>query len=153
MKIKKQLQKKQRSTPYGRDVDMHSVKSVKPSAGASALKDEQIEDNSDSHDTSKPSTRAGLLRRQKLELRNLKRGAISEYKQQKAKLRCVGATLTKRHWQVELDSNSACSKRVDKQLQARKSLTHDIAKLEREMLERHAQELSEFECVLSTTQC
>jgi hypothetical protein len=68
-------------------------------------------------------TRAALLRRQKLELRDMRRGTVSDMMAQRSKL----------------------SRRVDKQLQGRKDLTRSMHSLVEETEQRHRQELAEFE--------
>jgi hypothetical protein len=68
-------------------------------------------------------TRAALLRRQKLELRDMRRGTVSDMIAQRSKL----------------------SRRVDKQLQGRKDLTRSMHSLVEETEQRHRQELADFE--------
>jgi vacuolar-type H+-ATPase subunit I/STV1 len=126
---KVQRKRNERATPYSRpsgDVEMQNVASAAVPAFTKHAIDESISDNEDAAPT-KQLTRAGLLRRHKLELRDFRRGDMSEMKVQRSKL----------------------SKRVDRQLQDRKTLTRDLRDSHQELLERHARELAEFELRLS----
>ena len=89
--------------------------------------DDEINDDDGGGDRSAAPvrTRAALLRRQKLELRDMRRGTVSDMMAQRSKL----------------------SRRVDKQLQGRKDITRSMHSLVEETEQRHRQELADFECV------
>ncbi len=129
-KVKKD-KRTSRPSPYSRPADV-AMTIAPPAAVVDEVgNDDEINDDDDDDDdgggdrsTAPVRTRAALLRRQKLELRDMRRGTVSDMMAQRSKL----------------------SRRVDKQLQGRKDITRSMHSLVEETEQRHRQELADFEC-------
>lgn len=130
-KVKKD-KRNSRPSPYSRPGDVAMAIAPPIAVVADEVRDDdEINDDDDGDDgdvagdraAAPVRTRAALLRRQKLELRDMRRGTVSDMMAQRSKL----------------------SRRVDKQLQGRKDLTRSMHSLVEETEQRHRQELADFE--------
>jgi hypothetical protein len=129
-KVKKD-KRTSRPSPYSRPADVAMTIAPPAAVVDEAGNDDEINDDGDDDEdggdrsAAPVRTRAALLRRQKLELRDMRRGTVSDMMAQRSKL----------------------SRRVDKQLQGRKDITRSMHSLVEETEQRHRQELADFECV------